>query len=66
MFRLIVTAERRCLAVRDILIKDYGIDSSRFVVDPKGKVDLLSDTRKLHPRGIHLVNRRVDLFQFTQ
>lgn len=59
-------SERRCLAVKDVLVKDYGVDASRFVTEPKGKVELLSDTRKLAPRGVHLVNRRVDIFQVTK
>lgn len=54
-------SERRCQAVLDVLVKDYGIDKNRFVQDPKGESELLSDTEKLKPRGIHLVNRRVDL-----
>lgn len=59
-------SERRCLAIKDVLVKDYGMDASRFVTEPKGKVELLSDTRKLAPRGVHLVNRRVDIFQVTK
>jgi outer membrane protein OmpA-like peptidoglycan-associated protein len=59
-------SERRCQAVKDVLVKDYGVDASRFVTEPKGKAELLSDTRKLAPRGVHLVNRRVDIFQVTK
>jgi outer membrane protein OmpA-like peptidoglycan-associated protein len=59
-------SERRCLAIKDVLVKDYGLDAARFVIEPKGKVELLSDTRKLAPRGVHLVNRRVDIFQVTK
>lgn len=54
-------SERRCNSVLDVLVNDYGIARDRFELDPKGKTELLSDTDKLTPRGIHLVNRRVDL-----
>ncbi|MDR2928004.1 MAG: OmpA family protein [Cytophagaceae bacterium] len=53
---------RRCNSVKDVLVKDYGIDASRFDISAHGKAELLSDTRALAPRGIHLVNRRVDVF----
>ena len=59
-------SKRRCNAVIDVLVKDYGMDASRFEVEPKGKQELLSDTRALAPRGVHLVNRRVDIFQITE
>lgn len=59
-------SERRCKAVVDVLVKDYGIDASRFSIEPRGKRELLSDTRSLAPRGVHLVNRRVDIFQITE
>ncbi len=59
-------SERRCKSVVDVLTKDYGIDASRFETEPKGKKELLSDTRSLAPRGVHLVNRRVDIFQITE
>ena len=55
-------SQRRCNAVVDVLVKDYGISRSRFETEPKGKAELLSDTRSLAPRGVHLVNRRVDIF----
>ncbi len=57
---------RRCNAVLDVLVNDYGIDSNRFQIDPKGESDLLSDTNKLIPRGLHMVNRRVDLFMIVE
>lgn len=59
-------SDRRCSAVLDVLVNDYGIDASRFEKEPKGKRELLSDTRLLAPRGVHLVNRRVDIFQITE
>lgn len=54
-------SQRRCNAILDVFVNDYGLSADRFEMDPKGKSDLLSDTEKLKPRGIHLVNRRVDL-----
>ncbi len=57
---------RRCNAVLDVLVNDYGISKDRFQIDPKGESDLLSDTNKLKPRGLHLVNRRVDLFMIVE
>lgn len=59
-------SQRRCQSVVDVLVKDYGLDASQFVIEPRGKKELLSDTRKLAPRGVHLVNRRVDIFQITE
>lgn len=59
-------SQRRCNAVVDILVKDYNIDASRFETEPKGKKELLSDTKALAPRGVHLVNRRVDIFQISE
>ncbi|MGM0376235.1 MAG: OmpA family protein [Bacteroidota bacterium] len=55
-------SQRRCDAVVDVLVHDYGIDPARFETEPMGETGLLSDTQKLAPRGIHLVNRRVDIF----
>ncbi len=58
-------SQRRCNAVVDVLVNDFGIDPSRFETEPRGEEDLLSDTKKLSPRGIHLVNRRVDIFMIN-
>jgi len=55
-------SERRCNAVVDVLVDAYELDRDRFEIDFKGESELLSDTQKLAPRGLHLVNRRVDLF----
>ena len=57
---------RRCNAVLDVLVHDYGISKDRFQVQPMGEKDLLSDTNKLKPRGLHMVNRRVDLFMIKE
>lgn len=59
-------SQRRCDAVRNVLVYDYGIDEKRFQIDPKGESDLLSDTQKLKPRGVHMVNRRVDLMMIVE
>ena len=56
---------RRCNAVKDVLVKGYGFDPARIDIDPKGKSELLSDTNNL-PKGIHLVNRRVDVFPIIE
>ena len=56
-------SERRCRAVVDVLVKDFGIDRSRFEIEPRGESELLSNTKELAPNGIHSVNRRVDIFQ---
>ncbi len=55
-------SQRRCNAVVDVLVNDYGIDASRFKTEARGEAELLSNTRKLAPRGVHMVNRRVDIF----
>ncbi len=57
---------RRCNAVLDVLVHDYGISKDRFLIEPKGESELLSDTNKLKPRGLHMVNRRVDLFMIVE
>lgn len=59
-------SERRCRAVLDVLVKDYGIEAERLQIEPRGKKELLSDTRKLAPRGVHLVNRRVDIIELSR
>ena len=55
-------SQRRCDAVVESLVYDYGLEKSRFETEPEGESKLLSDTKKLAPRGIHSVNRRVDIF----
>ena len=55
-------SQRRCDAVIDVLVNDYGIDRNRFETEPRGETDLLSDTKELAPGGVHMVNRRVDIF----
>ncbi|PRZ00578.1 outer membrane protein OmpA-like peptidoglycan-associated protein [Marinilabilia salmonicolor] len=55
-------SQRRCDAVMDVLVNDYGLDENRITTEPNGEGKLLSDTKKLAPRGVHMVNRRVDIF----
>ena len=62
-FRL---SQRRCNSVLDVLVSDFGISKDRFLVEAKGESELLSDTNKLKPRGMHMVNRRVDLFMIKK
>jgi outer membrane protein OmpA-like peptidoglycan-associated protein len=59
-------SQRRCNAVLDVLVHDFGISKDRFVIEPKGEKELLSNTIKLKPRGLHMVNRRVDLFMIRE
>lgn len=59
-------SQRRIEAVLDVLVYDYDIAKNRFQLDPKGESELLSDTKKLKPRGIHMVNRRVDLLMIVE
>ena len=47
--------------LKDVLVNDYKLAANRFQTDPKGESELLSDTEKLE-NGLHLVNRRVDMF----
>lgn len=54
-------SERRCKAIADALVTDFELSPDRFEIDPKGESELLSDTDHLKPRGLHLINRRVDL-----
>ncbi len=57
---------RRCNSVKDVLVKDFAIEADRIQTDPKGESELLSDTKNLKPRGLHLVNRRVDIFMIKE
>lgn len=54
-------SRQRCDAVRDILVRDFEIPLEQIELVPKGETELLSPTDILSPRGIHLVNRRVDV-----
>ncbi len=54
-------SEARCNQVADKLIHDLGIDSQRIIITPKGNNELLSPTKELTPRGLHFINRRVDM-----
>ncbi|NPA35816.1 MAG: OmpA family protein [Chlorobi bacterium] len=54
-------SRKRAEAVKDILVNDLGISAERITVTAKGETELLSPTDKLSPRGIDMVNRRVDI-----
>ncbi len=54
-------SRKRCETVKDILINDLGIAAERINIFPKGETEILSPTNELSPRGIHMVNRRVDV-----
>ncbi|MGQ1785505.1 OmpA family protein [Saccharicrinis sp. GN24d3] len=58
-------SERRCNAVLKAMVTDFGIDSSRFRLDPKGESELLSDTQNMNIKGLHMANRRVDLLMIV-
>ncbi len=54
-------SEARCKEVADKLINDLGIDPDRIIITPQGSDNLLSPTDRLTPRGLHFINRRVDI-----
>ncbi len=54
-------SRKRCEVVKDIFVHDLGISADRLNIIPKGETELLSPTDKLSPRGINMVNRRVDI-----
>ncbi len=54
-------SRKRCETVKDILVHDLGIEPDRLNIIPKGETELLSPTDKLSPRGLNMVNRRVDI-----
>ena len=58
-------SERRCQAVLDAMVNDFGIEESRFRLDPKGESELLSDTQNRNIQGLHMANRRVDLLMIV-
>ncbi len=58
-------SERRCQAVLDAMVNEFGIEASRFKIDAKGKSELLSDTQNTSIKGLHMANRRVDLLMIV-
>ncbi len=58
-------SERRCQAVLEAMVNEFGIDASRFSTDPKGETELLSDTQNMKIKGLHMANRRVDLLMIV-
>ncbi|TLX76967.1 OmpA family protein [Labilibacter sediminis] len=59
-------SERRCNSVLNTLVNDFGLDPSRFEIDPKGEAELLSDTQNMSIKGLHMANRRVDLLMIVE
>nr|WP_321450403.1 OmpA family protein [uncultured Carboxylicivirga sp.] len=55
-------SKRRCMSVLNTLVNQFKVPADRFQIDPRGESELLSDTKNLQPYGLHLVNRRVDMF----
>ncbi len=54
-------SQQRCEEVADKLVNDLNIDPGRIIITPKGNSELLSPTYQLSPRGLHFINRRVDI-----
>lgn len=59
-------SERRCNSVLNEMVHEFGIDASRFKIDPKGETELLSDTQNMSIKGLHMANRRVDLLMIVE
>ncbi len=59
-------SRRRCNSVLNTLVKQFKIPAERFQIDPRGESEMLSDTKQLQPYGLHLVNRRVDMFVIVE
>jgi outer membrane protein OmpA-like peptidoglycan-associated protein len=54
-------SRERCLAVKEFLVHELEIGSDRVKIVPLGEENPLSPVEKLSPRGLRMVNRRVDL-----
>jgi outer membrane protein OmpA-like peptidoglycan-associated protein len=54
-------SRQRCEAVKDFFVSDLEISPERIAVFPKGESNPLSPVEELSPRGLEMVNRRVDL-----
>ncbi len=59
-------SERRCNSVLNEMVSEFGIDPSRFRLDPQGEAQLLSDTQNMNIKGLHMANRRVDLLMIVE
>ncbi|WP_430819053.1 OmpA family protein [Carboxylicivirga caseinilyticus] len=59
-------SKRRCMSVLNTMVNQFKIPADRFQIDPRGESEMLSDTKKLQPYGLHLVNRRVDMFVIVE
>lgn len=54
-------SRQRCLAVKEFLVHELEIAPERIKIVPRGESDPLSPVEELSPRGLRMVNRRVDL-----
>lgn len=54
-------SRERCLAVKDFLVNELSVSPGIIEVLPRGEEDLLSPVEELSPRGLQMVNRRVDM-----
>ncbi len=54
-------SRKRCVAVKAFLEEELGINPERIEIIPRGQEDPLSPVDELSPRGLQMVNRRVDL-----
>lgn len=51
----------RCLAVKEFLVHELEIEPDRIKIVPLGEESPLSPVEELSPRGLKMVNRRVDM-----
>ncbi len=51
----------RSLAVQEYLISEYDVNPAQISVNAKGDTNPLSPTEELSPRGLKIVNQRVDM-----
>jgi outer membrane protein OmpA-like peptidoglycan-associated protein len=54
-------SRNRCQAVIDFMVEELAVDSQRIEMYPRGEEDPLSPVEELTPRGLQMVNRRVDI-----
>jgi outer membrane protein OmpA-like peptidoglycan-associated protein len=54
-------SRERCDAVKNVFVEQFDVDPTRIEVLPQGNTDLLSPVEELTPRGLQMVNQRVDI-----
>ncbi len=54
-------SRKRCQSVKDFLVNNLEINPGRIDLIPRGEEDPLSPVEELTPRGLQMVNRRVDI-----